>query len=152
DRPDRHVVVEANPNLIPVLERNCRLNGCKFTVINKALAYDGPTVAFGVRANFVASGVGHKADVGPDEAVTIATTTLERTADDAGFDRFSLICDIEGAEAALVGHEIETLRARVPFLLVEVHPGVIGTEAVDEMFRTLADAGFTVIERCGDNL
>ena len=31
---DRHIVVEANPHLIPLLEKNRSLNRCAFTVVN----------------------------------------------------------------------------------------------------------------------
>ena len=30
--PTRHIVVEANPNLVPILERNRQTNGCQFGI------------------------------------------------------------------------------------------------------------------------
>ena len=146
-RPDRHVVVEANPRLIPLIEQNRSRNGCRFTVINKALAYDSSMIEFSIKSDFVSSGVG----MATDEMVSVATTTMKETADAAGFDQFSLICDIEGAEAALVDREIDSLRERVPFILIEVHPGVIGSDAVTEMICELESTGFVVLDQCGDN-
>jgi hypothetical protein len=100
----------------------------------------------------VGGGVGVDVSRGLEEVITVPTTTLKEIADAAGLDEFSLICDIEGAEAALVGREIETLHARVPFLLVEVHPGVLGGDRVNVMLGTLRNAGYVVLQRCGDNL
>jgi FkbM family methyltransferase len=148
DRPDRHVVVEANPNLIPLIERNRTLNGCQFMVVNKAIAYDSPIIKFNVNSNFVGSSIG----VVSDEMVSVLAASMKETADAAGFDHFSLICDIEGAEAALVDREIDVLRERVPFILLEVHPGVIGSDAVDEMIFKLESVGFVVLDRFGDNM
>ena len=34
-----HVVVEANPLMLPLLLKNARLNGCDFQVVNAAIAY-----------------------------------------------------------------------------------------------------------------
>ena len=126
DEPSRHVVIEANPRLIPVIERNRSLNRCRFTVLNKALAYDSPTIEFDVKADFVRSGGGEDATT---ERVSVATTTLKEVADGAGFDQFSVVCDIEGYESLLVDREADVLAARVPFLLVEIHPWMIGDEA-----------------------
>src|ERR1700722_14889072 len=44
--PERHVAIEANPALIPVLQENRELNGCGFTVLHRAISYDGPEAAF----------------------------------------------------------------------------------------------------------
>lgn len=149
---ERHIVVEANPHLIPLLEKNRTLNRCAFTVVNKALAYDGPTVAFTTKSQFVGGGVGVGVNGCLEDVITVPTTTMKEIADAAGLDEFSLICDIEGAEAALVCREIETLRARVPFLLVEVHPGVLGSDRVNVMLGALRNAAYVVLQRCGDNL
>ncbi len=37
--PEKHVVVEANPGIIPLLKENRDRNNCQFTILNKAVAY-----------------------------------------------------------------------------------------------------------------
>ena len=37
DRPEQHIVIEANPAVTPLLEQNRDLNGCRFQVKNMAL-------------------------------------------------------------------------------------------------------------------
>jgi FkbM family methyltransferase len=145
-RPQDHIVVEANPEIVPLLEQNRDLNGCRFRVLNKALAYGTDAVDFGVGPRFVGSRVG-----GAGTTVAVEVTSLEAIAAEAGFDRISLICDIEGAEAELVERELDTLRRRVRLLIVEIHPGVIGEEAAARMVRTLEASGFVLRDRVGRN-
>src|SRR5881396_635135 len=44
--PRRHVVVEANPALLPLLKANCERNDCRFTVLHSAVAYGSDEVLF----------------------------------------------------------------------------------------------------------
>jgi FkbM family methyltransferase len=139
--PDRHVVVEANPWIVPVLERNRDVNRCRFRVINKALAYDAETVELRVNPRFTASRVTE--DEGAGTAVSVATTSVRAIADAEGFDEFTLICDVEGAEAALVEREIDVLHRRVRLLIVEIHPQILGEDTVGRLVQKLQRAGFS---------
>src|SRR5262249_41360247 len=47
--PARHVVVEANPDLTPVLEENRRWNGCAFSILQKAIGYDSSSVTLHIK-------------------------------------------------------------------------------------------------------
>jgi FkbM family methyltransferase len=145
-RPLDHIVVEANPEIVPLLEQNRNLNGCRFRVLNKALAYGTDTVDFGVGPRFVGGRVG-----GEGTTVAVEATSLETIAAEAGFDQISLICDIEGAEAELVERELDTLCRRVHLLIVEIHPAIIGEEAASRMVRALEASGFVLRDRVGRN-
>src|ERR1039457_6998889 len=57
ENPEHHIVVEANPGMIPILERNRDLNGCKFQVVNSAIAYDRTSIRLRVDRDFVSSTV-----------------------------------------------------------------------------------------------
>jgi FkbM family methyltransferase len=146
-RREEHIVVEANPGLAVVLERNRDLNGCRFQVVNKALANEAEAVEFSINSSFVSSRIGASSA----ETVSVPATSLKVIADASRFDQFSLVCDIEGAEGALVEREIATLRQRVRFFLVEIHPRYLGTEGVSRMVHALEGAGFTLRDRSGDN-
>jgi FkbM family methyltransferase len=146
-RPEQHVVVEANPGLVPLLERNRDLNGCRFQVINKALAYDAENVQFNLHYSLFGGGLNKPSD----NVVSVPSTSLKSIADGAGFDQFSVICDIEGAEASLVEREIDTLRQHVRFLLVEVHPDIIGDEGASRILQTLLTSGFILRGHRGRN-
>lgn len=137
--PKRHVVVEANPALIPLLEANRDRNGCKFTVLPRVIAYGSEEAVFHSNStNFVGStALTHHANdtiVGDVlEDVKVQTISLQSVLEKYGFDRCTLICDIEGAEATLVEHEYEIIRDKVMTLIIEVHEYFLGKEGVKNL-------------------
>lgn len=145
--PARHVVVEAIPSLAKLVEQNRDLNGCRFQVINAALAYGSPTVTFGIHNNFV----GSRLDGEFGMSVSVRSITVAQIVDEADFDRFALICDIEGAEADLVTHELGLIADRAVFVLVEIHPAILGEDRADRVVAQLTRAGFRLQERVGSN-
>ena len=138
--PAQHIVVEANPNLIPVLTRNRDLNGCRFTIVHAAVAYGTSEVPFHVHSKFVKSSL-----LAMDEqtqTVSVPTITLGQIFDRHNFNQIVLFCDIEGAEIDLFQHEWDVIAARVKYLSLEVHPYLTGTAAVDDLQRRLNENGF----------
>src|SRR3974377_649807 len=53
--PEKHIVVEANPEMVPILELNRKLNYCRFSIINKAIAYGCEHIELSVASEFVRS-------------------------------------------------------------------------------------------------
>jgi FkbM family methyltransferase len=140
--PNQHVVLEAHPGLISTLERNRRLNRCQFRIVHAALAYDKPSVNFYLNEGSLLGSVHHQRGV----AVTVSTRRLGSVARDVGFDRFTLICDIEGGEIDLLNHELPLLRQRVGLIVVEFHPSLYGQEHAETALALLRDAGFQLID------
>ena len=137
---EKHLVVEANPRLIPTLEQNRDANQCRFHVVQAAVAYSPEgTVTFDEGA--FTSGIVDQAG-----SLTVPARSLESLATEAGFDRFDLICDIEGAEQELLKNEGEFLQAHVRRLLIEMHPTLLGEKAVSKLRDRLRSLGFTYIE------
>jgi FkbM family methyltransferase len=139
-RPQDHVVVEANPNLIPTLERNRDLNGCKFTIISAALAYGEPRIGFSVSPYFLCGSIGGNVD-----QLTVPTITLQRILQEHGFERITLIVDVEGAEAQLLANEIDLIAQRVDTLLIEFHPTRLGKQGVEDLIDRITGRGFKKI-------
>jgi FkbM family methyltransferase len=139
DSPRRHVVVEANPDLIGVLREHRERNGCSFTVLNRALAYGSDEVTFYQDAlDYLGSSV----QVQTPKSVSVPTITLGQILEEYGFDRCTLICDIEGGEMDLVRNEAEVLKRHVESLIVEIHGWRVGHDRAEEMIRTLERIGF----------
>ena len=134
--PEKHLVVEANPHLIPTLERNRSANGCRFRVLNAALGYSAGGMVRFEEGAFTSGFVGDRG------ALEVPARTLDSIAAAAGFDRFDLICDIEGAEKDLIEQEGAYLQRHVRMLLLEMHPGIVGEETVDSLDARLRDLGF----------
>lgn len=144
-RPDKHVVVEANPRLLPILRRNRDRNGCRFSIDHAALSYDAATIPFRVNDNVLASSL-H----GDDEpAEVVSTVTLRQLLNDHGFERATLICDIEGAERQLVEREIDTLAERVAMIMMELH-GPAREQPASGLLASLERAGFALLGRDHD--
>lgn len=138
--PERHIVVEANPDLIPFLEENRRLNNCRFKIENAAVAHETDEVTFNISENILASSV----QVKGERSITVPATTLEAIIEKNEFPTCTLICDIEGGEIELVEKESEILRKKVSTFFVEVHAKFTGQTAVDNLIEKLKNLGFEI--------
>jgi len=144
--PSRHIVVEANPIMTATLERNRQLNGCKFQVINRAIAYDCDHIDLNLDTEFVGSTI--KRTKG--NSVIVRTTTITDLMAAAGFDQAGIICDVEGAELDIIKRELGPLGERVRFFMVEMHPAILGPRTVEDLLCDLEKLGFVTKQKIGD--
>jgi len=143
--PDRHLVVEANPAIIGVLQHNKELNNAKFNILHGAIGYG--------REEFYISdsGMSTTASVKQEASSTpVKAWTLKRILDDFDYEQVCLICDIEGGEVQLIEHEINVLEQHVMIIIMETHPDTVGKANVDEMLSALFSKGFSTIDQLGD--
>jgi len=140
---EAHVVLEANPLAISSLKSNRDRNRCSFKILNRALAYGSDTVTFQPTLNFWGNSLDHN---GGQPPVTVPATQLSQILDDQGFEKFALICDIEGYEFELVMQEPDAL-SKAALIILEVHPHMIGEDKVETLLSKLADMGFKTIDR-----
>jgi FkbM family methyltransferase len=145
--PRAHVVLEANPRVIPLLESNRRDNRCSFKIVNGALAYDTDTITFSPWFDFWGNSIDHK--LAASDPVTVPAVRLGQILEKEDFSSYALICDIEGQEYELVMHEPAALRA-ANVVIMEIHPDVIGEEKVDAIFVQMTDLGFATAQRSED--
>ena len=135
--PGHHVVVEANPETLPLLMENRERNRCKFEVLHAAVG-QGDTVRI-----YIGNGALAASSVSTsDRSVEVSAITLEEILRSRGFVRCALVCDIEGAEINLIRSELETFQSRVEVFIVEFHPRINGPEPVEDARRLLHDRGF----------
>ncbi len=142
-RPTDHVVVEANPVLLPTLEKNRDLNGCQFTIKAAALGYGADVLSFTVTDHFLFG----RAGAAEGRTVSVPTVSVGELIRSHGFESINLISDIEGAEVELVENESEVLRARVKRIIMEVHPDQRGSGPIAGMLAALGRIGFETSER-----
>ena len=141
--PKQHVVVEANPSLIPVLEENRRRNKCQFTVLERAVAYGTPEVTFNLnRVCFLASNASAEMPAEWYEQISVPAVTLREILEAHQFDRCTLICDIEGGEADVLRCEGDLIRERVSTIIMEVHEWVLGQQGYEEVINGIRRLGF----------
>jgi len=145
--PRDHIVVEANADLIPLIEKNRDRNGCRFTVLHGAIAYGTNEVDFHVeRCDVVKSRLG----LGTGESIKVPTISLQRIIDEYGFERCNLICDIEGAEIDLINNEASLLSSRVSTLIIEIHKDLLQEQDLIALFSKLKRMGFSEVQKESD--
>lgn len=140
--PSQHVVVEANPDIVPILEKHKAVNNCGFTIQHGAIAYGSPTIRFFQHGKFLASSV----HVESDRFVEVSTLSLKNILEQTGFTHINLLVDIECAEIELVRHEIDVIAQHVDMLFLETHPGDTSPEDIQKMRDALEAHGFVEIE------
>ena len=145
-QPENHVVVEANPALLPILKQNRDRNECHFKIVHAAVSPGARSITFNVNQNILASSV-HGDN---QQAVVVPAVTLQRLLNEHGFQRATLICDIEGAELQLVESELKILSERIVTIIMELHDRIVGDEPTRHMLATLQSAGFAVAQVDGD--
>lgn len=139
--PEQHWVVEANPELIPLIEKQRRLNHCAFSVRHAALSYVDPAIIYVNRARVTASSAQRTAG----ELVEVPAVRLGQLIEEHAIDECSLMVDVEGAELDLVETECEVLRDRVRTIIMEVHPDVYGDAGVRRVREGLNRLGFELV-------
>lgn len=148
----QHIVIEANPLLIPILEHHMEINNITFTILNKAYNCSKKSVDFWVisaHENIV--GIAHA------KAFNVPAISLSEILDEYNINEYSLIMDIEGAEI----HLIEEPRSldKCKMIIIEIHPGSCYTKDVSmepdpsiyhvDVNKFLVEEGFVLKDRCG---
>ncbi len=123
----RHIVVEANPELVALCTRNAAIGAAPGAteVVPAAIDYSGAATV-----RFSTGKTAHVGHISADGAYSVATTTLSALAEKLPAGPFALVCDIEGGESALIDHE-GPLLGRVALLVLETHPKVYPTGAAE---------------------
>ncbi|MGB3405960.1 MAG: FkbM family methyltransferase [Jannaschia sp.] len=150
-----HLVVEANPELVAICQENASQNGARpdTRVIGAALSYGGTDVSFTIGANqHVSRLTSTPGKVQQGRRVTVATITLAALHAQLGApDGYSLVCDIEGAEAEMVARDAAVLR-QAGFILLETHPRFYGggPEEAKALCAGIEALGFETLAASGD--
>jgi FkbM family methyltransferase len=134
----QHLCVDGNPDALSIASLNGSQNGCGFATLHAALAYDTTTVTFGADEEVLDGGInsGHR-------PITAPTVTLAQLFGRTGFPECSLICDIEGADAAMIDREGDLIQERVRLIILESHPRHYGADTAARLSADLEKRGFT---------
>jgi FkbM family methyltransferase len=137
----RHVVVEANPNLIPWIERNKQRNRCSFTIKN-CLVSDSSDGTFYVHDLIVGGSAVRETTRPVRVPVKPVSEILKEAAPTA------LIVNIEGGELEFL-RQARSFLGSVRIAIVDMHDFIIGEQACDECRRILSAAGLHLAEKPG---
>lgn len=130
---------EANPKLIPLIERNARLNDLAFDVVNAVVdpKEDGGTVPFYLRRDFWASSLKPNQWGGFVEEVAVPRVSFASVLD--RYRPTMLIVDIEGAEEHLFR---DIPLTGVKKIYMELHQKVIGRVGMKNVFDFMSSKDF----------
>lgn len=139
DQPATHLVIEANPQLIPLLEANRALNHGAYRVQHGAVG-DGSAlpldVSQGLLKSMCARGEAPRVEIVP--GCTVDTLFAQHGPFDV------LVMDVEGAEEQVLLGEGTAWRG-VRLIILEWHPSIIGEDAFHRAQQALRDAGFDCV-------
>lgn len=140
EHPEKHWVVEANSELLPVIEKQRQLNEAAFNVLHAALSYVDPARIYLNRERVTAT----SAQRTRGELVEVPAVSLCDVLRRYGIEECSMMIDIEGAELDLVEREGHIMARHVRFFIMEVHPDVYGESGIDRLRQRCIDLGYQV--------
>lgn len=142
-----HVVLEPDPAVAETLERNVLVNGCDVRVDRRAYAPTPGPVGFFRHGSFKMGGSHRQSD----RSLTVEGVDLGTLIETYDLGPFTLIADVEGAEADLVAAELDLLEDRCALLVVEFHAAFVdNAAAVERARRTLDGSTFERVDEYED--
>ena len=140
NKKNKHVVVEANPKLIDIINLNKKKNCCNFDVYNLALS-NSKNVEFYINRTHV---TGSSTRQLSDEKVVVPGISL--------YDLFYkygpftvLIMDIEGSEVDILSSPFDLIGLKT--IIIEIHDQIIGEDGVEICRKSLTNSGFSLIKK-----
>jgi FkbM family methyltransferase len=142
----KHVVVEANPTLIPWLEKNRSENGSEFEIEHGMLSKSSDGT-FRIE-KFIVSG---SANTTTGEIVNVPVFGMENVCEKHGFVPSVIVMDIEGGEIDFLEENRDWLatNSQTKTMVIEMHPFIVGEDAIENCKSTLNQLGFSMIENIG---
>ena len=139
--PEKHIVIEANSNLIPILRKNQNLNNCRFEIINKAVSYDKENVVFYIHDKFIGGSVCRKTT----RSISVPVITLKKIIDDNNFKKINLICDIEGTEIEMISKDLQAIKDHVLVAVIGFHPGISKISEIEQAKEIMLRSNFDCV-------
>lgn len=143
--PEKHIVLEANPELIKYLQHNRDINECSFSVENKVLHHTQDTLKFNVdKRSILGSSLTSLPSGRVKTQYDIKGYTWEDFEAQLGDKIDTFICDIEGGEYSLIQKVLTyKILKQLKFISIEFHgnPGNI----LSNFIHSLKPLNFEII-------
>ncbi|MDA9864715.1 FkbM family methyltransferase [Pelagibacterales bacterium] len=147
DNKTKHIIVEANPNILKFCKKNATIERRKDLtfIINGAIAYGSEKVNFLISDNAVCSKIVNDGS----HNLKIETTNLSKILKDYLIDEsFILVMDIEGWEMDVFMNDSEVLK-KCSLAIIEIHPEVFSQKGLDsdDFFNLVKKTGLHPIDK-----
>lgn len=137
EHPERHVVVEANPNVVPIIEDNKRRNQCSFQIEHCMVSSRAVNEFFIGKTILMSSNLRQSAT-----KISVAGKTIADLEREHGMRFDALVMDIEGGELDFLRENRDKLKElNVVFMEVHPHPEILSQEDVAECLSILTESG-----------
>lgn len=138
EHPERHVVVEANPNVVPIIEANKRRNQCGFHIEHCMVSSRAVNEFFIGKTILMSSNRRQSAT-----KISVVGKTVADLEREHGMKFDALVMDIEGGELDFLRENRDKLKElNVIFMEVHPHPEILSQQDVAECLSILESAGF----------
>ena len=138
-----HVVLEVNPDLLPMLRQVKTVNELQVIIDPVAYSSSADTVRLESGNTFTQSSI----EESDTDGETIPAKSLEALIEEYDLNDFALIADIEGAEAELLDEEFETMASHCPIVILELHRSSLGEDLTPYVERMRTE--YTLLEDIG---
>ncbi|WP_456387758.1 FkbM family methyltransferase [Profundibacter sp.] len=142
------MTVEANPQMVPVVEKNLATNLIEdVTVINAAVVgdnFEGESIDFHVTAAFWSSSINPARTKKWDATKTIKVPTVKFSELMQEHRPTAVVMDIEGGEQGLFEAPWPD---HIRLLLIELHPTLYPDHCIKQIFDTMSASGLTYCPR-----
>lgn len=145
--PSKHLVIEANPNLIKYLEYNKEINNCSFKIKNGLVSTSSDGIFYSY--DKLVAGSAHRLDNRETNKTkhTVPVFSLDQLQEEVGYNFNFLVIDIEGGELEF----FQSFNCTgFKYILLEVHEGLMYSGFNNEVFKILTDNNFKIIQSLGN--
>lgn len=141
-----HLVLEANPKLVPWIQKNKEENNCSFSIENSIISHERKN-AFYIHDLIVGGSAKRKTS----NKIDIEGVGFDDLRTKYGIDFDTLVMDIEGGELDLLRNHSDGI-ADFNQIFMEVHPfaNILTKEEAQECEDILNSIGFEIIVRDGN--
>jgi FkbM family methyltransferase len=122
DNIGRHLVLEMNPQLHPILRKIKEANQLEVHIDKAAYAAQSESVRLEPGDTYTQTSVSETSTKGEP----IPAKSLSALVDEYDLNQFALIVDIEGAERGLLEDEFDTMVEHCPVVIMELHRSSLG--------------------------
>lgn len=130
-------MVEANPELLDIIEENYRLNGMEPPkVLNVAAGPDDRSIQFGISRDYFSSSASIMNE--NTSQITVDQKSIPSIIGISGFTPNTLIMDIEGGEIDIPAEHFNLFDK----IIIELHGRFVGDDKIRHLIDTLTSLGF----------
>ncbi|RDH77714.1 FkbM family methyltransferase [Mycolicibacterium moriokaense] len=144
ESPERHLVIEANPTLIPLLRENRDANGCLYQIEN-CIVSRAPEAEFYIGGIMTAN----RKDSAIGKSIKVESQTLESLEERHAMRFDTLIMDIEGGEFDFFTENAARL-ADMKLVILELHTRILSAHQVGLCTSVLEHAGLRRVDVRGE--